>query len=240
MIFQNIKCYLAHCKQFRTQYPQEFKVWELIRFFRAWRHSLNPNLNPLIDEQPWIAFAAIDFLKRILAEDMRVFEYGSGGSTLFFARRVKEVISVEHDKGWSEKVILVMEQRGYKNWQCRIIEPTPSALPISGDASDPDAYISSGKEFGNRSFKDYVTSIDSYPDRYFDIILIDGRARPSCFKHSLRKIKYNGWIIWDNTDRKYYWPVMSTAPNTLRSKHCFGPVLCVDFFIRTTFWQFMQ
>ena len=34
----------------------------------------------------------------------RLFEYGSGGSTLWWASRVKEIFSVEHDKYWFQKV----------------------------------------------------------------------------------------------------------------------------------------
>jgi len=33
-----------------------------------------------------------------------VFEYGSGFSTLFWLERVKEIVSVEHDKVWFEKI----------------------------------------------------------------------------------------------------------------------------------------
>ena len=46
------------------------------------------NNSPLESELPWIAFDAIKYLdKRILPGD-QVFEYGSGGSTLYFAKKV--------------------------------------------------------------------------------------------------------------------------------------------------------
>lgn len=38
----------------------------------------------------------------------------------------------------------------------------------------------------------------------FDIILIDGRDRVRCAINSLEKLKENGIIIWDNTDRDEY------------------------------------
>jgi len=38
----------------------------------------------------------------------------------------------------------------------------------------------------------------------FDIILIDGRDRVRCAYNSLEKLKGNGIIIWDNTERAYY------------------------------------
>lgn len=56
--------------------------------------------NPL----PWITYPAIDFLKQRLRPEMTVFEYGCGWSTLWWASRVREVVSVEHDKEWHDKI----------------------------------------------------------------------------------------------------------------------------------------
>jgi predicted O-methyltransferase YrrM len=50
----------------------------------------------------------------------------------------------------------------------------------------------------------YVKQIDEFPDEYFDIILIDGRARPSCIKRSVSKVKPGGLLILDNSEREYY------------------------------------
>ena len=45
-------------------------------------------------------YAVIAFLERRLNKTLSVFEYGSGYSTLFYARRVRNVISVEYDQAW--------------------------------------------------------------------------------------------------------------------------------------------
>lgn len=58
------------------------------------------NNNPI----PWMPYACIDFLDDRLSKNMRVFEYGCGGSTEWFAERVDEVISVEHDNDWANRV----------------------------------------------------------------------------------------------------------------------------------------
>ncbi len=55
--------------------------------------SIDYNSNPL----PWYSYPAIEFIEDKLKSDFRVFEYGSGQSTLWYAQRVKEVISVEHN-----------------------------------------------------------------------------------------------------------------------------------------------
>ena len=40
--------------------------------------------------------------------------------------------------------------------------------------------------------------------REFEIILIDGRDRVRCAKNSVMRLKENGIIIWDNSDREVY------------------------------------
>src|ERR687884_2028950 len=53
---------------------------------------------------PWFTFPAIEAIKNWDLSDKRVFEYGSGYSTLFWAARAKEVTSVEHSPEWHAKV----------------------------------------------------------------------------------------------------------------------------------------
>ena len=52
---------------------------------------------------PWLTFGAIISLEILLTKEMRVLELGCGGSTLFFGRRCKEVVSIETDFGWADK-----------------------------------------------------------------------------------------------------------------------------------------
>ncbi|HKO93603.1 MAG TPA: hypothetical protein VJU61_20760, partial [Polyangiaceae bacterium] len=65
-----------------------------------WFTSQAVTRSPLGDEAPWIPFVARRWLARQLRPHLRVFEWGSGGSTLFLARRVAELVSVEHDAEW--------------------------------------------------------------------------------------------------------------------------------------------
>lgn len=53
---------------------------------------------------PWTTYSFIDFVKPRLNKQMNIFEYGSGYSTLFFAKHVKKVTSVEHDEKWFKKL----------------------------------------------------------------------------------------------------------------------------------------
>lgn len=53
---------------------------------------------------PWWTYSAVHFIEPRLTPGLRVFEYGCGSSTVWLSRRVKEVISVEHDQRWAERV----------------------------------------------------------------------------------------------------------------------------------------
>ncbi|RYF25887.1 MAG: FkbM family methyltransferase [Flavobacteriales bacterium] len=54
---------------------------------------------------PWVTYSFIDFIKTRLTKELSIFEYGSGNSTLFYAKNVKRVVSVEHDKAWYDKIV---------------------------------------------------------------------------------------------------------------------------------------
>jgi hypothetical protein len=53
---------------------------------------------------PWISYPAISFLNQLDFSKKRIFEYGAGNSTRYWAQRAKRVISVEHDAAWFEQV----------------------------------------------------------------------------------------------------------------------------------------
>ncbi len=57
---------------------------------------------------PWIAYPAIDLLGARIGGDVRVFEFGCGNSTLWWARRAASVHSVEHDRGWYDRMSKVV------------------------------------------------------------------------------------------------------------------------------------
>ncbi len=68
---------------------------------RSWQEGkpVSPNNEP----RPWLSFPANCLLEERLKKNMKVFEFGSGNSTLFLGSRVGLLHSVEHDKEWFEK-----------------------------------------------------------------------------------------------------------------------------------------
>ena len=73
-----------------------------VGWFRSFneKKSIDKNGNPI----PWIAYPAIDFIESRIKDDMSVFEFGSGASTAWWAKRVKDVDAAEHDKNWYDIV----------------------------------------------------------------------------------------------------------------------------------------
>ena len=234
---KKLDLYVHEAAKLRKAYPGRFDMRQLVAYFPSWRRSLTPGAGPLLDRSPWITFSAKRFLEENINPTMRVFEYGAGGSTLFFAARVREVVSVEHNPDWSRKTIDALKISGLKNWRVLLCEPQPDPQSSSKDRADPNAYISDDAHFHGKSFKDYVQKIQEYEAGYFDLIFIDGRARPSCFALALKSVKRPGLILWDNTDRDYYAPAMQLASASFEFIDFPGPLPYVPAFGRTSVWR---
>ncbi|GAG14191.1 unnamed protein product, partial [marine sediment metagenome] len=52
------------------------------------------------DPIPWYTYPAIEYLKQFDLTDKTTFEWGSGNSSLFWARKAKEIVSIESNKEW--------------------------------------------------------------------------------------------------------------------------------------------
>jgi hypothetical protein len=84
------------------------------------------------NEVPWMNYPVIKFLKDRLRRDFNLFEFGSGYSTLFYARLVQCVTSVEYDEEWfqivkkiiPENVILIFKEKDINGEYCRVINST--------------------------------------------------------------------------------------------------------------------
>jgi protein-L-isoaspartate O-methyltransferase len=53
---------------------------------------------------PWYTYPALEYLSNLDFSQKSVFEYGSGYSSIFWSNKAKNVISVEHDRSWIEKI----------------------------------------------------------------------------------------------------------------------------------------
>jgi len=152
-----------------------------------------------------------------------------GGSSLFFAGRADEVVSVEHDPEWFDEVRREMVRRQISHWRGLLHEPEPAAphaaphadssappepsastdLPGAPQSAPPDPAgwdppVSDDARYAGRTFHRYAGAIDEFPDGHFDLIVVDGRARPACLAHARGKLASGGLLVVDNAERPYY------------------------------------
>jgi hypothetical protein len=174
------------------------------RYFFRWRKSLIKEANSVKDELPWITFNAIDFISQRLNPNSKVFEFGGGGSTLFFLKNKATVYTVEHDKKWFEILSSMVEDKKYTKWNGFFIEAEKNKLSVNSDKANPLDFYTEDPNFLDCNFKSYASKIAQFDDDFFDIVLVDGRSRVSCIHQSINKIKSNGLLVLDNSDREYY------------------------------------
>jgi precorrin-6B methylase 2 len=169
----------------------------------VWTRSLLSIYDPaelLTLDVPWWTFESSDLVADFLAThpDARVFEWGSGSSTLWLAKRAGSVISVEHDVEWAETVRGMLP----KNCDLRAVPPIP--------ATSAAAVTSSKDGFAGLDFTAYVEEIDKVQGD-FDLIVVDGRAREACFAKAVNRVAPGGRILFDNVDRKRYVEAISAS-----------------------------
>lgn len=64
------------------------------------QQSVDRSGNPI----PWYSYPMIEYLRQLDFSQKRVFEYGSGNSTRFWASCSQQVVSVEDDAAWFDKL----------------------------------------------------------------------------------------------------------------------------------------
>ena len=173
-----------------------FELWRAALKTEGWSKSNRLGLSVAADGSPlpWYTYSAIHFLEPRLRNDLNVFEYGSGHSTLWYAARVGQVLSVEDNPSWAS----------------RIRETAPPNVKLSIPSSaDPATYAG---------------SIDETEASPFDIIVIDGRHRDQCADAAVRHLKPHGVIVWDNSERDDFNDKLRTLyePLGFRALHFVG------------------
>jgi len=87
---------------------------------------------------PWMNYPFVEFIRKRLTKEMSVFEYGCGYSTMFYAKYVNHITSVESDREWYEKIkaeipsnsTLIYQEKDEDGKYCRIINTTEKKYDI--------------------------------------------------------------------------------------------------------------
>jgi hypothetical protein len=128
--------------------------------------------------QPWMNYGTISLLDGLIEPDTRIFEYRSGMSTVWLAKRSKRVHAVEHDQFWFDSYLTHAGRSGAK------VRHVPSA---GGRlyAPDDDPYVNAPASTGEEAF---------------DLIIVDGWARCSCLLRAPSFLAPDGMIVLDDAE----------------------------------------
>jgi len=211
----------------------------LFAYYGRWKNSFNPGRNSVADELPWLNFPALDFLEQHIQPDFKVFEFGGGGSTLYFCKKTSEVTTVEDHAAWFKTLTDTVKAKNNHNWNGLFIAPEPDPHAPGRSHINPDDFKSGAKGLEDVSYERYARAIDAYPDQYFDLVLVDGRARPSCIQQSVPKLKSGGLLVVDNTERSYYLTSFKEKLGNQFEKmvEMFAPVAYTPDFIMTSIYK---
>jgi hypothetical protein len=218
--------------------PKPKVLFSIVYNFPIWLKYIDPKRNSVDDQQPWLTFSAIRFLKKMVNKNMMVYEWGSGGSTLFWSNHAAKVVSIEHDRNWFYKLQHVLQAK--ENVTYELIEPAFDNAYNSALVADYKICVSKDPDFYGYNFNDYVSDIDKYSGDSFDMIVVDGRARPACVFHAIKKIKPGGYLLLDNSEREHYQPAIQLLENQGWKRFDFyGPApYAYDFSVTSFFRRF--
>ncbi|WBL41307.1 hypothetical protein PBT90_11120 [Algoriphagus halophytocola] len=200
-------------------------------FFYYIRVNTNSPVSSFEKGLPWISYGSLKFLEKRINKEMKVFEYGSGGSTIYFSRKVKQVISIEHNQEWYSSLKIKLKELGINNVKLDLISPEKINSLASKAIKSQSSPI-----WENYDFTKYVNSINSYENSYFDLIVIDGRVRIECLKNSLNKLKSGGYLLFDNSERERYQNELGKLKTWVSYKN-YGPVVQEYSFSETTIFR---
>lgn len=184
-------------------------VWDRLAVMRFERE--NPNA-------PWLTAQAIGVLSTWLKPDDVGLEWGSGRSTVWFAKRVRSLVSVEHDERWGRRVPDMLRHHG--------VEGQIDYRLLNND-------LDAGAESA------YVRIVDELEDDSLDFCLVDGMLRDHCAMACMGKVKPGGILIVDNVN--WYLPhdPVSRAPGSRVVEQGAASNIWHEFKTSTAEWRYI-
>ena len=172
-MLKTIKQYIQYCRQLLHLLFDHTSFINQTGYLKSLKKGIpiDKDGNPTL----WMNYSIIEFLDNRLGDYIKVFEWGSGYSTIFIADRVKEITTIENSLEW------------YNNLQ-----------HIFKDRSNIKLYH---VPYG----PGYIDKIDDVGDRNkYEIIIVDGFLRVDCAKKAIDYLSDNGVLIIDDSSRERY------------------------------------
>jgi Methyltransferase domain len=135
-------------------------------------------------DAPWLTAVAVGILESWLRDTDVGLEWGSGRSTLWFGRRVRHLVSIEHAKVWHDRVSSWIARAGFTNVDHRL----------------------------HCTERDYVAAVECLAPAGLDFVLVDGVFRDRCAIAAVSRLRPGGILVLDNAN--LYLPCRSRAPGS--------------------------
>jgi predicted O-methyltransferase YrrM len=159
-------------------------------------------------DHPWLTRDAVTLLDALLKPIDKGVEFGSGRSTVWFAKRLNSLTSIENDELWYRKVSSSLkEQKLDGHVDYRLV-------------TDLASYSLQGSGFADNSI---------------DFCLVDGVMRDECAKTMLNKIRSGGLLVVDNVN--WYLPNENFCSPDSMSVGQFASDLWKEFEMHTRSWR---
>jgi len=141
----------------------------------------------------WMTNKEINKIKSYLKPNHIMLEWGCGGSTLEFSKLVKMYYSIEHEPAWFRQIRNKIRLKKLSNISLSLVKPNCTSYVVG--------------RMRKEDFEDYVEYIHKLDVDRFDVVLIDGRARPHCAVECLKYIDKDSIVfIHDYYKRPaYHW-----------------------------------
>lgn len=121
--------------------------------------------------EPWLTEGAIRFLESFVRPGAEILEFGTGASTVWFARHGCHIVSYESDPNWQRIALNILDS------QQRL-----STILLEWEDNIPERLAS-------------ICELES-----FDLVLVDGQSRQQCILASIPLVRPGGVLMIDNAD----------------------------------------
>lgn len=192
---------------------RSFQHWTPRYLWNRTREQLYRRRHPGL---PWLTPTANQILDGYLKDTDQVLEFGSGRSTVWFARRVAAITSVEYNPAWFERVEQLLQSEGLKNTRL-LLRPKES--------DDRQEGVTSA----------YVHVLDDFSPASLDFVLVDGTYRSACAWGALERLRPGGLLVIDNVN--WFLPCVSHAPNSRTVESGPSSPLWEKFWLAVTGWR---